>query len=49
MLRLNILHKPVPHCIQHCATIVQRGTSKANYVGETFGFKLVRAWSLNLL
>jgi hypothetical protein len=23
MLRLNILHKPVPHCIQHCATIVQ--------------------------
>ena len=23
MLRLNILHKPVPHCIQHCAGIVQ--------------------------
>jgi len=21
MLRLNILHKPVPHCIQHCAPI----------------------------
>jgi hypothetical protein len=23
MLRLNILHKPVPHSIQHCSTIVQ--------------------------